>query len=97
MLKVNQAKTAITVEQQKLENMILIIVIAFVSVLGFIQWQSSNKRREVNVTLAQQNEFIQNPAEVICIEVNFDIFDASDVKVNSLRVSSWLVRVYLSQ
>ncbi|HEX6223331.1 MAG TPA: ATP-binding protein [Chryseolinea sp.] len=60
LLKVNQAKTAITVEQQKLENMILIIVIAFVSVLGFIQWQSSKKRREVNVTLAQQNEFIQN-------------------------------------
>src|SRR5687767_15739370 len=43
LLKVNQAKTAITVEQQKLQNMILIIIIGFVSVLGLIQWQSSKK------------------------------------------------------
>ncbi len=60
LLKVTQAKTAITVEQQKLQNIILIIIIGFVSVLGFIQWQSSKKRREVNETLAQQNQFIQN-------------------------------------
>ena len=60
LLKVNQAKTAITVEQQKLQNTILIIIVGFVSVLGLIQWQSSKKRREVNETLAQQNQFIQN-------------------------------------
>lgn len=60
LLKVNQAKTAITVEQQKLQNIILIIVVGFVSTLGLIQWRSSKKRREVNETLAQQNQFIQN-------------------------------------
>jgi signal transduction histidine kinase len=60
LLKVTQAKTAITVEQQKLQNLILITIIGFVSVLGFIQWQNSKKRREVNETLAQQNQFIQN-------------------------------------
>jgi signal transduction histidine kinase len=60
LLKVTQAKTAITVEQQRLQNIILIIIIGFVSVLGFIQWRNSKKRREVNETLAQQNQFIQN-------------------------------------
>lgn len=60
LLKVNQAKTAITVEQQKLQNIILIVIIGFVSILGFIQWQNSKKRREINETLAQQNQFIQN-------------------------------------
>lgn len=60
LLKVNQAKTAITVERQKLQNIILIVIIGFISVIGFIQWKSSKKRREVNETLAQQNQFIQN-------------------------------------
>ena len=60
LLKVNQAKTDITIEQQKLQNLILIIIIGFVSVLGYIQWKNSKKRREVNETLAQQNQFIQN-------------------------------------
>ena len=60
LLKVNQAKTDITIEQQKLQNIILIIIIGFVSVLGYIQWKSSKKRREINETLAQQNQFIQN-------------------------------------
>jgi signal transduction histidine kinase len=60
LLKVTQAKTAITVEQQKLQNIVLIIIIGFVSAIGFIQWQNNKKRREVNDTLAQQNQFIQN-------------------------------------
>ncbi len=60
LLKVNQARTTITVERQRLQNIILIVVVGFVSVLGLIQWRSSKKRREVNETLAQQNQFIQN-------------------------------------
>jgi signal transduction histidine kinase len=60
LLKVNQAKTAITVERQKLQNIILIIIIGFISVLGFVQWRNSKKRRETNETLGQQNQFIQN-------------------------------------
>lgn len=69
LLKVNQAKTAITVERQKLQNIILIIIIGFVSALGLIQWKSSKKRREVNETLEQQNQFIQNQRREI-IEQN---------------------------
>lgn len=69
LLKLTQAKTAVTVEQQKLQNIVLIVIIAFVSVLGLIQWQNSKKRREVNETLAQQNQFIQNQRREI-IEQN---------------------------
>ena len=57
-------KTAI-IEQQRLQNMILIIIIGFVSLLGFIQWRSSKKRREINEKLAQQNQFIQNQRQRI--------------------------------
>jgi signal transduction histidine kinase len=69
LLKVNQARTEITVEQQKLQNIILIIIVGFVSALGLMQWRSSKKRREVNETLAQQNQFIQNQRREI-IEQN---------------------------
>jgi signal transduction histidine kinase len=60
VLKVDQAKTAITVGQQRLQNIILIVIVGFVSVLGLVQWRNSKKRREINETLAQQNQFIQN-------------------------------------
>lgn len=60
LLKVNQAKTAITVERQRLQNIILIVIVGFVSIISFIQWRNSKKRREINDTLAQQNRFIQN-------------------------------------
>ncbi|MBA4054630.1 MAG: hypothetical protein C0490_07960 [Marivirga sp.] len=60
VLKVGQAKTEAIIKQQKLQNIILIIIIVFVSLLGFIQWRNSKKRREVNEKLAQQNQFIQN-------------------------------------
>lgn len=60
LLKVEQARTEATIKQQKLQNIILIIIIIFVSVLGFIQWRNNKKRREINEKLAQQNQFIQN-------------------------------------
>ncbi len=60
LLKVNQAKTAVTVERQRLQNIILIVIVGFVSILGFVQWRNSKKWREVNETLEQQNRFIQN-------------------------------------
>jgi len=60
LLKIDQVKTEAVIRQQKLENIILIIIIGFVSLLGFVQWRSSKKRREINEKLAQQNQFIQN-------------------------------------
>ena len=65
LLKVDQAKTEAIVEQQKLQNIILIIIVGFVSVLSFIQWRNSKKRREINEKLEQQNQFIQNQRQEI--------------------------------
>ena len=66
LLKMDQVKTEAIIKQQRLQNIILIIIIAFVSLLGFIQWRSSKKRREINEKLGQQNQFIQNQrAEIV--------------------------------
>jgi signal transduction histidine kinase len=65
LLKISQARTEAIVKQQKLQNVILIIVIAFVSLLGIIQWRNSKRRREVNERLEQQNQFIQNQRQEI--------------------------------
>lgn len=48
------------IKQQRLQNIILIIVIAFISILGFIQWRNLKKRNEINQKLELQNQFIQN-------------------------------------
>lgn len=69
LLKLTQAKTAATVKQQKMQNIVLIVIIGFVSVLGLIQWQNSKKRREINEKLAEQNHFIENQRREI-IEQN---------------------------
>ncbi len=65
LLKIDQVKTEAIIRQQKLQNIILIIIIVFVSILGFVQWRNSKKRREINETLAQQNQFIQNQRQEI--------------------------------
>jgi signal transduction histidine kinase len=60
LLKLNQAKTEITVERQRLQNIILVVIVGFVSILSLVQWRNSKRRREINETLEQQNRFIQN-------------------------------------
>lgn len=69
LLKVDQVKTEAIIKQQRLSNIILAIIIVAVSLLGFVQWRSSKKRREINEKLAQQNQFIQNQRQEI-IEQN---------------------------
>ncbi|MGC3943232.1 MAG: ATP-binding protein [Chryseolinea sp.] len=53
------------IKQQRLQNIILIIVIAFISILGFIQWRNLKKRNEINQKLEHQNQFIQNQRQEI--------------------------------
>jgi tetratricopeptide (TPR) repeat protein len=66
LLKLDQAKTEAIIKQQKLQNVVLVTIIVFVSVLGFVQWRNSKKRNETNEKLAQQNQFIQNQrAEIV--------------------------------
>lgn len=73
LLKIDQVKTEAIIKQQRLQNIILIIIIAFVSILGFIQWRNSKKRDEINEKLGQQNQFIQNQREEI-VDQNEKLF-----------------------
>ena len=58
ILKANEAHNDAIINQQRLENIILIGVVAFISALFFIQYRNSKKRRGINNMLAQQNEEI---------------------------------------
>jgi len=66
LLKANHETNEAIIQQQKLQNIVLIVIIAFVSILGLVQWRNGKKRREINEKLAQQNQFIQNQrAEIV--------------------------------
>lgn len=73
LLKVDQVKTEAIIKQQRLQNIILIIIIVFISVLGFVQWRNSKKRNEINEKLGQQNQFIQNQRQEI-VDQNEKLF-----------------------
>lgn len=73
LLKERQAKDTALIEQQRLQNIILVVVVASVSLLGFAQWRNNKKKREANEKLAQQNQFIQNQREEI-IQQNEKLF-----------------------
>lgn len=65
LLKANHSRNEAIIQQQKLQNIILIVIILFTSILGFIQWRNGKKKREINEKLALQNQFIQNQREEI--------------------------------
>jgi signal transduction histidine kinase len=65
---VNHAKNGAIIQQQKLQNIILIVIIGFISALGVLQWRNSKKRREVNEKLEEQNQFIQNQRQEIIVQ-----------------------------
>ncbi|MGF1638103.1 MAG: ATP-binding protein [Cyclobacteriaceae bacterium] len=65
LLKANQISTEAIIQQQRLQNIILIIVTFFISLLVILQWRNINKRKEVNEQLASQNEFIENQRKEI--------------------------------
>lgn len=65
LLKANEAKNSAIIQQQKLQNIILIVIIAFVSILGLLQWINGKKRRAINEKLLQQNIEIQQQREEI--------------------------------
>ena len=65
VLKANEARNAAVIQQQRLQNIILIVIIGFISILGFLLWMNGKKRREINEKLSQQNEEIQLQREEI--------------------------------
>lgn len=59
LLKANDARNDAIIRQQRLENVILIAIVAFFSALFFIQYRNSKKRREVNEKLESQYKEIE--------------------------------------
>jgi signal transduction histidine kinase len=53
------------IQQQRLQNIVLIIIIAFVSILGFVLWINNEKRKDTNEQLVNQNLEIQKQREEI--------------------------------
>lgn len=54
ILKANSARNDAIIAQQRLENIILIGVVTFVSALFFVQYRNTKKKREINEKLEQQ-------------------------------------------
>lgn len=69
LLKAVQAKNDAVIQQQRLQNIILIIVVLSVSLVGFIQWMASKRRKLINEKLEEQNHFIHRQRQEI-IEQN---------------------------
>lgn len=59
LLKTSEARNDAIIRQQQLENIILIVIVAFISVLFLMQWRSVVKRTSANLKLASQNEEIE--------------------------------------
>jgi signal transduction histidine kinase len=59
ILKANNDRKDAVVAQQRLENIILIAVVTFVTALFIVQYRNIKKKREINEKLAQQNNEIQ--------------------------------------
>ena len=54
-----------TMERQRLQNLMLVIIIFFVSILSAVHWFNSRKRRDINYKLASKNAEIQMQREEI--------------------------------
>jgi signal transduction histidine kinase len=54
-----------TLNKQKLQNVMLVIIIVFISILSGIHWFNSRKRRDINYKLAGKNAEIQMQREEI--------------------------------
>jgi signal transduction histidine kinase len=65
LLKANQDRNNAVIEQQRLENIILIVVVVSFSLLVIVQWRSSVRRQAINKKLAEQNQFIQRQRQEI--------------------------------
>lgn len=59
ILTAKQTANEALINQQKLQNTMLVIIILFISVLAGVHWWNSRKRKEINEKLGQQNEEIK--------------------------------------
>ena len=63
-LKAEDTVNEAVIQQQKLQNIVLIVIVGFVSILGFMLWLN-NKRQDSNEQLVAQNQEIQKQREEI--------------------------------
>jgi signal transduction histidine kinase len=64
-LRAKEAANTAVIAKQKLQNVILIVVIISIAVIAAILWINSRRRRLINHKLAMQNQHIVNQREAI--------------------------------
>jgi signal transduction histidine kinase len=65
LLKANENKSMATIHQQRLQNIVLVVVASCVSLLVLFQWLNSRKRRMASIWLTAKNKEIQYQREEI--------------------------------
>jgi len=68
LLKANESKILATIQQQRWQNIVLIVIASSVSLLVLFQWLNSRKRRMVSIWLTAKNKEIQQQREEILIQ-----------------------------
>lgn len=68
ILKANSARNDAIIAQQRLENIILIAAIVFVSALFYMQYRNTQKKREINKKLEYQYQEIQKQQQEIAVQ-----------------------------
>ncbi len=67
LLKANENKSLVIIQQQRHQNIVLVVVASCVSLLVLLQWLNSRKRRTASVWLAAKNKEIQSQREEIIV------------------------------
>jgi signal transduction histidine kinase len=67
-MKANENKSLATIQQQRLQNIVLIVIVSCVSLLVLFQWMNSRKRRMVSIWLSAKNKEIQHQREEILMQ-----------------------------
>lgn len=65
LLLANKKANEAIISQQRLQNILLVIVIVFISTMAFFQWRNSKRNKDVNERLSIQNIEIQKQREEI--------------------------------
>lgn len=65
LLKAEDSVNEAVIRQQRLQNIVLIVIVGFVSILGIVLWLNSKKRKEMYEQLVVQTDEIQKQREEI--------------------------------
>jgi signal transduction histidine kinase len=65
ILKNTQSQNDATIIQQRLQNLILVVTVVFITLMFFMQWRNTIKRKLANASLANQNQEIERQRKEI--------------------------------